>query len=874
MEWHDHGEGGHNAVACWYCLVDLSGVAVCRGVAVGTGFEFKLLGPLEVSAGGRAVPIRAAKQRVVLASLLIKAGRVVTVDQLIYRLWGDDVPDGAPGTLRSYAMRLRQALGTTAATGPIVTCAEGYSVDVTGHVLDLHRFDFLVSQARDATAGGRPDRASALLADALRLWRGEPLSNVPSDVLHREVLPRLGEQLLLARELRIDAALAVGRHQDLVAELGELTTHHPLRERFWAQRMLALYRSGRQAEALDCYCKLRELLAGQLGIDPSPELRSLHRAMLHNDTSLRSIFPNRPAEQISPQHRRIAHDPQLLERGRELRTLGAHIATACGGMGQLVTVEGAAGIGKTRLLAAARVQAQQAGMRVLVARGCELEREFAHGVVRQLFEPLVASADDAERNDLFAGGAEQAAVLFNQVDAAAADRDTSFALLHGLYRLTARLAQHPLMLVVDDLHWTDAPSLRFLAYLMPRLGGLPLLLVMAMRPAEPAVAQHLIAQIVTDPLATALHLAPLSEDASAQLVRTALAGNAEDAFCLACHAATGGNPLLLRELVDAVATEGVEATAAGVVRLREIGPRAVKQRVALRLAQWGPSAAAFCSALAILGDGADPKHAAVLAGLTSAEALQTVRQLVDIEILHRNPPSPLTALSTGTISFVHPLVRAAVYEGLAETVRLAGHARAARLLTDSGQAPERAAAHLLIIPPAGDGFVVDTLRRAAYQAFARGSPEGAVSYLERCLQEPPPEAQRADVLFQLGIAAQLVDAAKGADYLATAMATVKDPDRKAAIAEILGITLFNAGRGGEACRILSQATQSLNKEECDLYQRLQALLIQTALVDPAEHAFAAARVSALRFAASDAGLGSRMLDVTIAFHDLLVGASP
>lgn len=143
----------------------------------------------------------------------------------------------------------------------------------------------------------------------------------------------------------------------------------------------------------------------------------------------------------------------------------------------------------------------------------------------------------------------------------------------------------------------------------------------------------------------------------------------------------------------------------------------------LRLAQLGPPAAAFCGALAILGDDADPNHVAVLAGLASADAWQTARQLADIEILRRNPPSPRTALSTGTISFVHPLVRAAVYEGLAETVRLPGHARAARLLADRGHAPERAAAHLLIIPPAGDGFVVDTLRRAADQAFARGSPD-------------------------------------------------------------------------------------------------------------------------------------------------------
>ncbi len=357
-----------------------------------SGFEFKLLGPLEVSAGGCVVPIKAAKQRVVLASLLVDTGRVVTVDQLVARLWGNAVPDGAQGTVRAYVMRLRQALDTTAATGPILTCAEGYCIDLSGHVLDLHCFEALVRQAKDATAEGRSDRASELLADALGLWRGEALSNVPSEVLHREILPRLAEQWLLARELRIDAALAVGRHRDMTAELGELTTQHPLREGFWAQRMLALYRSSRQAEALDCYHTLSALLVGKLGIDPGPELRSLHQAILTNDPCLRSratatselfVTAGRGKKRARPVldgamnltgDWRAAQDLELLERERELRALDSLIMAAGRGSGQLVTVQGAAGVGKTRLLTAARAKAQRAGLRVLVARGSELER--------------------------------------------------------------------------------------------------------------------------------------------------------------------------------------------------------------------------------------------------------------------------------------------------------------------------------------------------------------------------------------------------------------------------------------------------------------------------------------------------------------------
>ncbi|MGH3916868.1 MAG: helix-turn-helix transcriptional regulator [Pseudonocardiaceae bacterium] len=564
---------------------------------------------------------------------------------------------------------------------------------------------------------------------------------------------------------------------------------------------------------------------------------------------------------------------ELLERERELQVLEALIVRACQGAGRLVTMEGAAGIGKTRLLAAARGQAQEAGMRVLAARGSELEQQFAYGVVRQLFEPVLAKVDKAELEELFSGAAAQAAVLFEQVHAMQTAGDISFALLHGLFWLTANLAQDPLLLVVDDLHWADAPSLRFLAYLMPRLEGLPLLVAVGLRPAEPTADQHLLTQITTDSLATTLRPAPLSEGASAQLVRTVLAGRAEDAFCLACHTATGGNPLLLRELADTAAAEGLGATGAGALHLYEIGSQAVKRRVALRLARLGTPAMALCGALAILGEGANLTHAAILAGLEPTEALQTARQLRDIEILQQHSPPPPEGSGVGTVSFVHPLVRAAVYEGLTETARLDGHARAARLLAESGAAPERLAAHLLLVPPADDSFVVTTLRRAADQAFARGSPDSAVSYLERCLLEPPPETERAELLFQLGTAAQLLDAAKSADYLAAAMAADKNPASRAVIAEMLGLTLFMAGRGNEAGQVLAQAVQGLRAEHSDLHQRLHALLIHTALLDPARRRAGAESVSTLRRATSDASLGSRMLDVTIAFHDLLTGMS-
>lgn len=569
-------------------------------------------------------------------------------------------------------------------------------------------------------------------------------------------------------------------------------------------------------------------------------------------------------------------DFELLERGRELQALSAVIKVACRGTGRLAVVEGTAGIGKTRLLAAARAVAERSGLRVLGARGSELERDFPYGVVRQLFEPALTGAGQAGRAELLAGAAGQAAMLFGHVNAAAAalaGGDVSFATLHGLFWLTANLcARKPLLLVVDDLHWADVPSLRFLTYLLPRLEGLPLMVLAGLRPAEPVADPQLLTQITTDPLATVVRPAALSQAASARLVRAVLAEDAEEEFCLACHTASGGNPLLLHELVGVALAEGLEASAAGVARLTEIGPRAVGQRVALRLARLGPPAAALCAAVAILGDGADPRYVATLAGLQPEQAVHTARRLIDVGILYHRVPSPDEAVRLfGMLGFVHPLVRAAVYEGLSETERLSGHARAARLLSEGGKAAEQVAAHLLRVPPAADSFVVATLRRAADEAFARGSPESAVSSLERCLQEPPPDTDREDILLQLGTAAQLVDMVKGADYLTAAMDATNDPERKATIAEMLGTVLTFNDRHDEAAHVLSQAVRMLGDEYADLRRRLDAWIIALASANSALQESVAQHISRLRDVPSHSDLGSRMIDVAIAFYDALAG---
>ncbi len=261
-----------------------------------TQLTYALLGPLEVAGHGRTVPVRAGKQRSLLATLLVSPNRLVPVDELIERLWGQHPPSTARATLATYVMRLRRTLAdpvpVTASPpaasgsygGPIRTRPEGYLLEAPPDHTDLGRFGQLLAEAEGQTHA--PELVLGTLTEALALWRGPALVDIPSESLHRDVAPRLEEQRLHALERRIDAGLALGRHAELVGELTAMTTEHQLRERFWQQLMLALYRSHRQPDALEAYARLRALLVGEMGLEPSVEIRYLHQRMLAEDPDL------------------------------------------------------------------------------------------------------------------------------------------------------------------------------------------------------------------------------------------------------------------------------------------------------------------------------------------------------------------------------------------------------------------------------------------------------------------------------------------------------------------------------------------------------------------------------------------------------------
>jgi DNA-binding CsgD family transcriptional regulator len=553
----------------------------------------------------------------------------------------------------------------------------------------------------------------------------------------------------------------------------------------------------------------------------------------------------------------------LLEREVQVAALRALADGARSGGGRFVVIEGTAGIGKTRLLAEARAIAGSAGMRVLAARGGELEGEFAYGIVRQLFEPLLAAVSPDLRVELLSGPAALIASLLGAsqlADSQDAAAEGSFAIVHGFYWLAANVAlQRPTLLAIDDLHWADTPSLRWLLYLTRRLEGVPLLVAAGTRPPEGEGRDPiLVAELIADPEAAAIRPEPLGRASIAVLAQKLHGLEPDEAFCAALQTATGGNPLFVGAVLDAVAREGTSPTAEHAARLLEIGAQGVARVVGLRLARLRPAALALLRAASVLGDGAELRHAAALAGVEAGELGPAAAVLVRLDLLRREDP----------LEFFHPVVRRAVYETLDVVEREAAHRSAAEMLLEAGAPPESAAVHLLRVVPRADSFVVSTLRQAAERSLAQGGADAAVGYLSRALEEQLDPAARAEVLVELGLAERRTNGPAAADHLRAGLELLADPGRRGEVALELGRALWFTDRIADALAVFERAFGEVDRErDADLYELLLAELISSAWWNTRTYPIAEAAIGELDLDALHGGLGSEILLATMAHYE-------
>jgi DNA-binding CsgD family transcriptional regulator len=494
----------------------------------------------------------------------------------------------------------------------------------------------------------------------------------------------------------------------------------------------------------------------------------------------------------------------LLEREHEVERVHGLLRAVGRRTGGVLVIEGAAGLGKSRLLEEARATAPGLGVRVLAALASDLERGHAFGVMRQLFERPLLEADRAERERWLEGAAALAAevvtgALSDGVSGSLSTGDQSYAWQHGLYWLASNVsADSPLVLVVDDLQWCDAPSLRALAFIAHRLEGQALGLVLATRPLDSDLPPE-AAALLAGPAVELVRLSPLTQSAVAALVSARLAIEPHARFVRACVEATGGNPFLVGELLDEAVARGIDPTAVAATDIAAIVPRGVANAVLLRLARLAPEATELARALSVLGECTQVGDAGRLAGLTAGDVEIALASLISAGVVQ-----------AGTAArFAHPIMRAAIYGDLSPAERERMHRATARILRERGAPAGQIGAHVMHTEPAARSESVILLREAAHNALTLGDAAGAAALLSRALNEPPVEDDRPAVLLELGQASARAGSAEAIDPLTEVVERGEDPAAIAAAAIELSGMLFFAGRPAEGATVLRRAQERL-----------------------------------------------------------------
>lgn len=722
----------------------------------------QVLGPVEVHRDGRPVELGGPQQRAVIAHLALDAGRVVSVERLVDRLWGDEPPRTPLGTLQSYVSRLRRAIeperGAGAAPQVLVSEAPGYVLQVPPERIDVHRFRQLVATARAGAAAGRTADALRDFDEALALWRGPALAGVGPDEQVRAVVVRLDEEHQSAIEDRFAVTLALGRHAEAVPALQAAVDEHPMRERLWGLLALALYRSSRQADALRALAAARERLLDELGLDPGPELRELESRILAQDPAL-DLTPHEAASVPQPL---LAEQPvrriELVERPEEWQALTTSLAAAgAGGGGRLALVEGEPGIGKSTLCAAFLAEAETLGWRTAAGRCVE------PGLAPTLW-PWIEIART------IAGGAAAATSgnPWHRLATGAADPGaarSAVEMADGFVTLLDESGSDRWVLHIDDLHWADRATIDVMRLVIERLGGRQVLVLGALRPPETvpdALLGDLLGPLQRAAPTTRIRMQPLDTDGVAQLmeITAGVAPSAEVAGRVRARAA--GNPLFVTELARLAGERGLADDS--------VVPDAIRDVVRSRLALLPERATAELQVAAVLGERFDLRTAMAASERDADGCLEALDAAIVTRIL---------VPEADGFRFAHALVRDAVLAEISP-LRLARlHHRAAEaILATHGDGPDEAepiAHHRLASSAFGDP--VEAARaavRASDVARWRSALDTAERFADRALEVLADVPRTAEVgIVQVRAMEAIVDVSRRRNSPAEAAAMVE-----------------------------------------------------------------------------------------------------
>jgi DNA-binding SARP family transcriptional activator/tetratricopeptide (TPR) repeat protein len=639
--------------------------------------EFRILGPLEVVENGRALRLGSRKQRALLALLVLHAGKVVSRDRLIDDLWHGDPPAAAEVTLRSHISRLRSALGASR----LLSRPPGYMLVLAPDELDAARCERRVREARDALAQGRAAEAASQLRSALALWRGSALADVAYEPFAQGEIARLEELRLAVLEERIDADLALARHADLVGELEALVADHPLRERLRGQLMLALYRSDRQAEALESYQAARHVLTEELGLEPSEALKELERAILAQDPALQP--PRQIGAEAVPERGVGTVGPgPFVGRERELRELLCGLYEALAGEGRLFLISGEPGIGKSRLVEQLVRGARERGAEVLVGRCWEAGGAPAYWPWVQAMRTYVRDRDpELLRSQLGQGASDLAQILpelselYRDLPAPLSSdpEGARFRLFEAATSfLRAASLTQPLVLIFDDLHAADAPSLLLLQFLAGALAEARLLVVGAYRDVDPSLRDPLaetFAELRRQPVTRTVPLIGLSETDVGSFISLATGLEPELRLVSALHRATDGNPLFVGEVVRLLTSEEALEAITDTEAWRRMVPEGVRAVIRRRLRHLSDNCRLVLELASVLGREFNLAALERVSEVSGDQLLEVLDEAARERIVADVPGQP------GRLRFTHVLIRDTLYDDLTPGRRVQLHRR-------------------------------------------------------------------------------------------------------------------------------------------------------------------------------------------------------